>query len=107
MPAIAPIEEEAGRVRRRKRDKPTEDKATTAQGDLEVASSTCKKLTVLLFMFQTAILLLLVAYVVVSLTKLSAIKEQLTQLQISSKSGICQSPNARVKFKFKNLKIAS
>ena len=106
MPAIAPIEEEAGRVRRRKRDKPTEDKATTAQGDLEVASSTCKKTTVL-FIFQTAILLLLVAYVVVSLTKLSAIQEQLTQLQISSKSGICQSPNARVKFKFKNLKIAS
>ena len=68
---------------------------STAQGDSEVASS-----TVLLSMSQTALLLFLVAFVVVSLNKLSALEEELTQLKItleeelthlqsSSKSGIC------------------
>ena len=94
MPAVTPSVE--GTVKRRKRARPSEDKASTAQGDSEVASS-----TVLLSMSQTALLLFLVAFVVVSLTKLSALEEKLatlkitlkkevTQLKISSKSGICR-----------------
>ena len=94
MPGI--YRSEDGSVKRRKRAKFIDDKASTAQGDSEVASS-----TVLLSMSQTALLLFLVAFVVVSLTKLSALEEKLatlkitlkkevTQLKISSKSGICR-----------------
>ena len=93
MPGI--YRSEDGSVKRRKRAKFIDDKASTAQGDSEVASS-----TVLLSMSQTALLLFLVAFVVVSLNKLSALEEELTQLKItleeelthlqsSSKSGIC------------------
>ena len=93
MPGLTPSED--GTVKRRKRAKFIEDKASTAQGDSEVASS-----TVLLSMSQIALLLFLVAFVVVSLNKLSALEEELTQLKIkleeeltqlqsSSKSGIC------------------
>ena len=55
--------------------KPIEDKPSTAQGDSDVASSKFKKTRVLLSVSLTALLLFLVVYVVVSLTKL--------------KSGIC------------------
>ena len=82
MPGLTPSED--GTVKRRKRAKYIEDKASTAQGDSEVASS-----TVLLSMSHIALLLFLVAFVVVSLNKLSALEEELTQLQSSSKSGIC------------------
>ena len=52
----------------------------TAQGDSEVTSSTCKKTTVLLCVSLAAQLLFLVAYVVVSLTYLSELEEELTKL---------------------------
>ena len=52
----------------------------TAQGDSEVTSSTCKKTTVLLAVSLAAQLLFLVAYVVVSLTQLSELEEELTKL---------------------------
>ena len=87
MPAINPGEEVS--VKWRKRAKPFEDKTATAQRIQVVAPSTCKKTTVLLFISQTALLLFLIAFVVVSLTKLSALQEELNLLQISSKSGIC------------------
>ena len=52
----------------------------TAQGDSEVTSSKCKKTTALLSVSLTAQLLFLVAYVVLSLTKLSELEEGLTKL---------------------------
>ena len=52
----------------------------TAQGDSEVTSSKCKKTTVLLSVSLAAQLLFLVAYVVVSLTQLSELEEELTKL---------------------------
>ena len=80
--------------------KPIKDKASTTEGDSEVASSKCKMTTVLLSVSLTAFLLFQVVYVVASLTKLAALEEELTQLKIkleeeltqlqsSSKSGIC------------------
>ena len=83
--------------------KQIEDKLSTAQGDSEVASSKCKMTTVLLSVSLTAFLLFQVVYVVVSLTKLAALEEELTQLQSSTKSGICQLPyliKGRVKLHF-------
>ena len=94
--------------------KPIEDKASTAKGDSEVKSSKCKKTTLLLSVSVAAVLLFLVgAYVIVSLTKIAALKEELsqlkttleelTQLQSSTKSGSCQLPHknkGRVKFHF-------
>ena len=106
--------------------KPIKDKASTTEGDSEVTSSKCKKTTVLLSVSVTAVLLFLVgAYVIVSLTKLAALKqeltqlkttleeeltqlkttleEEITQLQSSTKSGSCQLPNqnkGRVKSHF-------
>ena len=68
--------------------KPIKDKASTTQGDSGVASSKCRKTTVLLSVSMTALLLFQVVYVVVSITKLSALEEELTQLRSSSKSGI-------------------
>ena len=70
--------------------KPIEDKLSTAQGDSEVASSKCKMTTVLLSVSLTAFLLFQVVYVVVSLTKLAALEEELSQLRSSTKSGICK-----------------
>ena len=105
--------------------KPIEDKASTAKGDSEVKSSKCKKTTLLLSVSVAAVLLFLVgAYVIVSLTKVAALKEELTQLkttleeelsqlkttleeltqlQSTTKSGSCQLPHknkGRVKFHF-------
>ena len=94
--------------------KPIEDKASTAKGDSEVKSSKCKKTTLLLSVSVAAVLLFLVgAYVIVSLTKIAALKEELsqlkttleelTQLQSSTKSGSCQLPHnnkGTVKFHF-------
>ena len=94
--------------------KPIKDKASTTEGDSEVTSSKCEKMTVLLSVSLTAVLLFLVgAYVIVSLTKIAALKEELTQLkttleeltqlQSSTKSGSCQLPHknkGRVKFHF-------
>ena len=68
--------------------KPIKDKASTTKGDSGVASSKCRKTTVLLSVSLTALLLFQVVYVVVSITKLSALEEELTQLRSSSKSGI-------------------
>ena len=104
--------------------KPIEDKASTAKGDSEVKSSKCKKTALLLSVSVAAVLLFQVVYVIVSLTKVAASKEELTQLkttleaeltqlkttleeltqlQSSTKSGSCQLPHknkGRVKFHF-------
>ena len=96
MPGITTSQE--GTVKRRA--KRIEDKALTAQGDSELASNMCEKRTVLLSLSQIGLLVFLLAYVVVSVNKLSALEdeishlqttleEQLIKLQISSKSGIC------------------
>ena len=95
MPGITTSQE--GTVKRRA--KRIEGKAWTAQGDSEVASNMCEKRTVLLSLSQIGLLVFLVAYVVVSVNKLSALEEEISQLQtaleeqliklqISSKSGI-------------------
>ena len=100
MPSITPIQE--GTVKRGANQ--IEDKALTPQGDSEVASNMCEKRMVLLLLSQIGLLIFLVAYVVVSVNKLSAlddeisqlqttVEEQLKQLRISSKSGICQLSN--------------
>ena len=96
MPAVTTSQEGAVKMRA----KPIGDKALTAQGDSEVASNMCEKRTVLLSLSQIVLLFFLVAYVIVSVNKLSALEdeishlqtaleEQLIKLQISSKSGIC------------------
>ena len=100
MPSITPIQE--GTVKRGANQ--IEDKALTSQGDSEVATNMCEKRMVLLLLSQIGLLIFLVAYVVVSVNKLSAlddeisqlqttVEEQLKQLRISSKSGICQLSN--------------
>ena len=100
MPSITPIQE--GTVKRGANQ--IKDKALTPQGDSEVASNMCEKRMVLLLLSQIGLLIFLVAYVVVSVNKLSAlddeisqlqttVEEQLKQLRISSKSGICQLSN--------------
>ena len=71
--------------------KPIKDKASTTDGDSEVTSSKCKNTTVLLSVSVAAVLLFLVgAYVIVSLTKLAALKEELTQLKVTLEEEITQ-----------------
>ena len=88
MTTVAPSEIQ----RQGKQAKPIEEKVSIAQGDSEAPSSKCKKTTVLLSVSLTAVLFILVVSVGVSLTKLSALEDELTQLQSSSKTGICWLP---------------
>ena len=77
----------------------TSQEGTVKRRAKRVEDNICEKRTVLLSLSQIGLLVFLVAYVVVSVNKLSALEEEISQLQtaleeqliklqISSKSGI-------------------